>query len=338
MTRGVGAVADTGTTMRAVRALGAGGPEVLAVERVIRPVCGPGEVLVAVRLAGVNFADVNARRGTYGGAAGPRGLGRDVLGEIVAVGDGVQGLRPGLRVAGFSSSPAYAEYAVADAELVWPVPDGLADEQAAAFPTVGHTAYHLLTTAGGLRPGEDLLATAAAGGVGSLLVPLARLLGAGRVVAAAGTEGRAREALTTGATVAVDYDRLGTVAPVTLALDGVGGAVRRRALDRLAPLGRLVHFGNSCGEPEELPSPRALRERGLGVVGFHLEVLRRNGRAELARSADALLGWFTTGALTVPVHDVLPLDRAADAHRLLESRRVRGKLLLAPGTEADRGA
>lgn len=335
--------ATTATDMRIVRARAAGGPEMLAVERAAAPVCGPHDVLVAVRLAGVNFADVNARRGTYGGPPGPRGLGRDVLGEVVEVGECVRRLRPGQRVAGFSTGPAYAELAVADESLVWAVPDGVADEQAAAFPTVGQTAYHLLATAARIRPGERVLVTAAAGGVGSVVVPLARLLGAERVVAAARTTGRAALA---GADEALSYDELGArggpgrAASVDVALDGVGGEARRAALGAIAPGGRLVHFGNSSGEPETLPAPRAQRERGLGVVGFHLEVLRRHGHAALAASAERLLGWLGTGELSIPVHDVLPLERAGDAHRLLESRTVRGKLLLSVGPvpEVHRGA
>ncbi|MFC4942998.1 quinone oxidoreductase family protein [Pseudonocardia sp. GCM10023141] len=317
--------------MRMARAQAAGGPDVLRVDVVERPAIGPEDVLVAVRLAGVNFADVNARRGTYAAVTGPRGLGRDILGEVVAVGDRVEGgaLRVGLRVAGFSSTPAYAEFAVAHHTLVWPVPDAVSDEQAAAFPTVGQTAYHLMRRAGGLRTGESVLVTAAAGGVGSVAVPLATLLGAGRVVAAAGDVERAR---TAGAPEAVAYPDLASVDPVDLVLDGVGGGVRDGAVARLAPFGRLVHFGNSAATTETLPAPRALRERCLGVVGFHLDVLRRNDRPALAAAAELLMGWLAAGRLHIPVHAVLPLDRAAEAHRLLESRQVRGKVLLAVGS------
>jgi NADPH2:quinone reductase len=317
-----------------VRLHAAGGPEVLAVETAPAPVPGPGEVLVAVRFAGVNFADVNVRRATYGPAVRDergRGLGRDLLGDVVDVGPGVDAAMRGERVAGFSTGPAYAELAVCRHDLVWPVPAGVPDEQAAAFPTVGLTAFHLLSTAGRLRDGEDVLVTAASGGVGTTVVQLAHRLGAGRVVAVAATADRARAALRLGADEAATYDELAVrdaPEPVDLALDGVGGAVRRAVLDRVRPLGRLVHFGNAGGTPEELPSPRAMRERGLGVVGFHLEVLRRAGGAALADSARYLLGLLADGALTIPVQAVLPLEEAPAAHRLLESRQVHGKLLL----------
>lgn len=318
--------------MRMVQASHAGGPEVLAVHRVEQPTIGPDEVLVAVRLAGVNFADINTRRGTYVRRDGAYGLGRDVLGEVACVGARVRGLRPGQWVAGFSASPAYADYARADQSLLWPVPDAVSDEQAAALPTVGQTAYHLLTTAGRMLTGESVLITASAGGVGSVAVRLAGLLGAGRMVAAAGSFERAQCALLRGADEAVAYHELShppnLAHPVDLVLDGVGGSVRRAVLDHILPFGRLVHFGNASGEPEELPAPRQQRERGLGSIGFHLESLRRDGPSVLAESAELLFDWIANGELTIPVHEVLPLDRAADAHRLLESRRVRGKLLL----------
>jgi NADPH:quinone reductase len=323
---------SAGLPMRMVQASHAGGPEVLAVQRVEQPTIGADEVLVAVRLAGINFAEVNTRRGTYVRRGGSYGLGRDVLGEVARVGARVRGLRPGQRVAGFSASPAYADYARADQSLLWPVPDAISDEQAAALPTVGQTAYHLLTTAGRMGSGESVLITASAGGVGSVAVQLASLLGAGHVVAAAGSAERARGALLWGADEAVAYHELShppnLAHPMDLALDGVGGSVRRAVLDHISSFGRLVHFGNSSGEPEELPAPRQQRERGLGLIGFHLESLRRDGPSVLARSAELLFAWIADGELTIPVHEVLPLDRAADAHRLLESRRVRGKLLL----------
>jgi NADPH:quinone reductase len=324
--------------MRMVQALSPGGPEVLTVGHVAFPVPGPEDVLIAVRMAGVNFADVNVRRATYGRRVDTdHGLGHDVFGEVLEVGADVRGMRPGQRVAGFSNSSAYAEYAVAHHRLVWAVPDGVSDEQAAAFPTVGHTAHHLLETAGRLLPGESVLVTAAAGGVGSVVVQLAGLLGAGRVVAAAGSAERARQMLALGADEAVAYPGMAGIDPVDLALDGVGGEVRCAALDRVVPFGRLVHFGNSCSEPEELPTLRVQRERGVGVVGFHLQLLRSGGLGALAHSAGQLLGLIAEGRLTIPVHAVIPLARAADAHRMLESRQVRGKLLLSvPGTAGER--
>lgn len=318
---------------------GFGGPEVLALGTVPVPEPGPDDVQVAVALAAVNFADINARFGTYVDrkrAPVPSGLGLEFLGAITATGANVTNLSVGTRAAGFAASPAYAEYAVTPAELVWPVPEAVGDEAAASVNIVGHTTYHLLTTVGRLERGDNVLVTAAAGGVGATLVQVARLLGAGSIVAAAGSAARVELAVGLGADIGVDYsagglsDQLRARSPraMDLVLDGVGGAVRRSAFDCIAPFGRLVHFGNSSRTPEELPAPREMRERGIGVAGFHLQQLRSDRRDLLARSADALFGWLADGTLTIPVSDVLPLDRSAEAHRMLESRTVQGKLLL----------
>jgi NADPH2:quinone reductase len=318
-----------------VHAVASGGPDVLELVDVDVPEPGQDDVQIAVGLAGVNFADVNARRGTYLGAAGarPRGLGLDFYGVVLAVGSSVEHLTVGQRVAGFATTPAYAEVVVTPARLVWAVPDGVDDETAAAFPVVGHTAYHLLVSAARLLPGESVLVTAAAGGVGLTAIQVARLLGAGTVIAAAGSSERAAAGVAVGADIALDYSAgpptRAATGDVAIVLDGVGGALRSAALDCLGLFGRLVHFGNAGGEPETLPTPRQLRERQLGVVGLHLQQLRRNAPELLARSADAVLGWLAAGQLRIPVAGILPLARAADAHRLLESRQVKGKLLLA---------
>ncbi|MGH3494570.1 MAG: quinone oxidoreductase family protein, partial [Sciscionella sp.] len=302
---------------------------------VVTPEPGPTDVQVAVRLAGVNFADINARRGTYLGSNGaePRGLGLDLYGEVSAVGASVEHFTVGQRVAGFATTPAYAEFAVSPADLVWAVPDGVSDEAAASLPVVGHTAYHLLATAAKLQPGESVLITAAAGGVGATAIQVARLLGAGLIVGCAGSAARADEAVAIGADVGIDYsaaelaDGLKSAAGaagVEIVLDGVGGAVRRSALECLEMFGRLVHFGNSSGEPEELPPPRKMREREIGVVGLHLQRLRTERRDLLAHSATVLFDWLANGQLAIPVAGVLPLDHVADAHRMLESRKVKG--------------
>jgi NADPH2:quinone reductase len=314
------------------------------VDEVPEPIPAPDEVQIDVRLTGVNFADVNARRGVYAsaGAALPRGFGMDLYGVVRAVGERVDRFTVGQRVAGFSSSPSYADIAVAHQNLVWAVPDGVTEDQAAAFPTVGTTAFHLLASAARVQPGESVLITASAGGVGSVAVQIARLLGAGLVVGAAGSAARAHESVAAGADAAVDYsagrmvDALRAAtgrSAVDVVLDGVGGGVRRNALECVGLFGRLVHFGNASGEPESLPGLREMRERNIGVVGFHLQRLRTERRDHLQRSAETLLGWLEKDEFKVPVAEILPLERAADAHRLLESRQVSGKLLLRAGRE-----
>jgi NADPH2:quinone reductase len=327
--------------VKAIRMREPGGPEVLELATAEPPETGPTEVLVAVELAAVNFADVNARRATYAGRgiAFQRGLGLEVYGRVAETGVQVSGFQPGDRVAGFCRTDGYAELAACDQRLLWRVPDDIPDEQAAAFAIVGQTAYHLLHSAARLRDGDSVLITAAAGGVGTAAVQVARLLGAGLIVAAASSAERARRALPLGADAAISYyapeDLKGNLAAavgtptVAVALDAVGGAVRAQALDCLAPFGRLIQYGNSSGGAEHLPDARSLRDRLVSVGGVRLAEVR-SGAPELLRdSGDRLLGWLGQGRLRLPIAAVLPLADAAEAHRRLESRQVVGKLLLA---------
>jgi NADPH2:quinone reductase len=325
--------------MKAVQYDRHGDPSVLRVMDVDEPAPAPDEVLIDVELAGVNFADINARRGTYAarGAQPAAGLGLEVLGRITARGDEVVDLRVGDRVTGFARSPGYAEMACARAALVWRVPDGVGAEQAAALPVVGLTAALALERVGRLQPADHVLITAAAGGVGTTAIQLARVLGAEMIVAAAGTASRAATASDLGAHVTIDYssglrtaiERQG-LPPVDLVLDGVGGAVRADCLECLAPFGRLVQYGNASGAPEPLPDGRALRERSVSIGGLHLAQLRRSRPDLLDGSARRLLRWVAEDELRVPVAAVLPLEDAAEAHQRIEDRAVVGKLLLCP--------
>lgn len=316
-----------------------GRPEVLELVNVPPPRIEAGELLVAVELAGVNFADVNARRATYvsRGVRFNPGLGLEVYGHVAAVGPAVTTFQLGDRVAGFCRSPGYAEFAACDQRLLWRVPGDMPDVQAAAFPIIGQTAFHLLHSAARLRPGESVLVTAAAGGVGTTAIQVARCLGAGLITGAAGSAERAERARNLGADAAIDYSAghigeglekaTGTRA-VDVALDAVGGAVRAQVLECLAPFGRLIQYGNSCGDAEELPDARWLRERLISIGGIRLAEIRGQAPELLRSSGDQLLAWLAQGALQMQVSKVLPLSQAAEAHRRLEARHVVGKLLL----------
>jgi NADPH:quinone reductase len=316
-----------------------GGPEVLELVSAPEPAIGSSEVLVAVELAGVNFADVNTRRATYAGrgVAFQRGLGLEVYGRVAAAGPEVTGFPAGTRVAGFCSSPGYAELATCDQRLLWRIPEDLPDTAAASLLMAGQTAYHALHSAARLGQGERVLVTAAAGGVGTAAVQVARCLGAGLVVGAAGSAERADRALSHGADAALDYsgggledslERAVGTRVVDVVLDAVGGAVRAEALDCLAPFGRLIQYGNSAGGKEDLPDARSLRDRLISVGGLRLAQLRSEFPEALRASGDLVLDWAREGLLHMPVAGVLPLSEAAEAHRRLESREVIGKLLL----------
>jgi NADPH2:quinone reductase len=318
-----------------------GGTEVLGVHDLPIPKPQAGQVLIHVRLAGLNFADIQRRREALfpgGRTTYPHHLGREAMGTIAQIGAEVEDFAIGQRVAVLMpGGGAHAEFAVAPASATYAIPDSISDEQGAAFPVVGTTAYHVLRHAARAQPGEAILITAAAGGVGTTLIQMARNLGLGPVFAAAGSEERVRYACSFGADAGVDYglnrfkDSLAFLTDnrgVDVALDSVGGAIRADALDVLAPFGRLVEFGNASGLPEVIYTADGLRGRSVGVIGFSLGgVLDR--LPDLVRvGVGAILSWIEEGSLKIQVEDIVSMESAAEAHRRLETREVRGKLLL----------
>lgn len=325
--------------MKAMMVVSFGVPEGLQSREVPVPAPGPGQVLIRVQYAGINFADVNARRGRYPHRVPPIPFipGLEVAGTVEILGDRVTGLSAGQRVAAFVERGGYAELALASAQMVIPLPDDVDWQQAAAFPTISFTAFHLLTTAGHLRKGETVLIQAAAGGVGTVLVQMARLLGAERVLGTAGSPDKVRYAEGFGANRVVNYcaeDLAESVREATdghgvdLVLDAVGGSARTKSLDVLAPLGRLVMYGNASAEPEIQLSTTDLRERVITVSGFNLSIMRRTYPERALECAEMLLGWMRVRKLRIDVTRVFPLAEAAEAHRHMESRASRGKLLL----------
>ena len=280
--------------MRAVRLPRYGPPEVFEELEAPMPEPGPAEVVVSTRAAGVNFADVLQRLGLYANAPRPPYVpGFEVAGEVAAVGEGVTDLAPGARVVAMVSGGGYAEAVRAPREQVWPLPEGVDFETAAAIPVNFLTAWICLFTMGHLRADETVLVHGGAGGVGTAAVQLARRRGA-RVLATAGSEAKLRWLLQHGVELALDYrqpdwdarvrERYGA-RPLDLVLDPVGGDTQRRSVRLLAPLGRLVSYGLAgavAGPRRNLwRAWRAWRRtpryhpvqmigRNIGVFGFHL--------------------------------------------------------------------
>ena len=318
--------------MRAIQQQEFGGPEVLAVVELPIPEPGPGHVLIEVALAGVNFADTHQRRNEYLAAAElPLIPGSEVAGRRADTGERVVALTGG--------SGGYAQFALAPAEHVFAIPDGVDDGTALALLLQGVSAWHLLRTAARLQAGESVVVHAAAGGTGSLALQLARLFGAGRVIATASSDVKRELALELGADTAVDgaadglTDRLLAAnggAPVDVVLDAIGGEVFDASLLALAPFGRLVTYGVSGGTTNA-PNTRKLMRSSRSVVGFWLRhVLERPGMAE-----EALADLFTrarAGDLRAVVGATYPLTQAAQAQIDLAERRTTGKLLLDPAT------
>lgn len=339
-------------TMRAVRFHRTGGPEVLGLEEVPVPEPGAGEVLVRVRAAGINHLDVWLREGKLP-APLPHIPGSDGAGEVAGLGSGVTGIAPGERcliapmrfcgrcarcaagaqplcdafaVFGTTGPGTYAEYAVAPAASVIPLPDGLSFTDAAATPVAGLTAWHALRTRARLLSGESVLIHSAGSGLGSFAVQVARLAGA-RVLATVGDAGKAERARGLGAEVIVRGEGTDFAAEVRsmtqgrgvdVVLDHVGAAFFAANLSCLAKGGRLVTCGTTTGGDVAF-NLRDLFGPGQSILGARL-----GGMDELM----ALLDQVAAGAIRPVVDTVLPLADAAQAHRRMGSRDLFGKLVL----------
>lgn len=330
---------DLPATMRAVRVEALGGPEALRPAELAVPSLGPGEVLIRTAYASVNFADVKARRGGHHIARSvPYLPGLDVSGTVAALGEGVAGLQVGQRVAAATDGGAYAEYVKARAVLTYPLPDPNVDLREVAGIVAMMTAYNVLMRVAALQAGETVLVHAAAGGVGTLLLQLARHAGAGRVLAVVGSDAKAPVAREFGADEVIvsrggGYaDALDAAAPdgVDVVADAVGGPMFSAAFERLAPYGRIVNFGNAAGDPPVL-DPSGMHKKNLTVSGYSSGTYRKSRPEGVRRASTRMLEMHAEGSLRVPIGEVFPLDRAADAHRAIESRASTGKLLLEVG-------
>jgi len=323
--------------VRAVVVERTGGPEVLAVSELPDPVPGAGEVLVDVDAAGLNFIDVYHREGRYPLDL-PFVLGSEGAGTVRQVGEGVADVAPGDRVAwAMVRGTGYTTAAVVPAERLVPVPDGVSTEQAAAVLLQGMTAHFLCGSTYPVRPGDDVLVHAAAGGVGLLLTQLATARGA-RVVATVSTDAKAELARGAGAAEVVRYDREDVVARVRdltggqgvqAVFDGVGRDTFEASLDCLARRGVLVLFGASSG-PVPPVDPMALQSHGSVFLTRPTLGDYVHDRAELLERAQAVLHAVRDGRLDVRIGARYRLEDAARAHEDLQARRTTGKSLLLP--------
>lgn len=320
--------------MKAIRYHQTGGPEVLSLDEVPTPEPGPGEVLIRVAAAGVNYADLLQRQGVYPIPGGlPAAPGFEVAGTVVAHGPGVSEPPIGSRVVSGLQGGGYAEYIATPAAVALLIPESLGFAEATALFVQGLTAYGLLTSAGRLQPGETVLVHAAAGGVGSLAVQLAKAREA-VVIGAASAPAKLDLIRSLGADAAVGYaqpDWAEVVRAATggrgvdVVLESVGGAIGAASLDLLAPGGRLVVYGSASGEPVSVPT-QALIYRGLSVVGYSMGA--QMAPQEMAAGLQALVGAAAEGRLKPLVGLRLPLAEAAAAHRAMGERKTTGKVVL----------
>ncbi|MEW2044657.1 zinc-binding dehydrogenase [Streptomyces sp. NBC_00377] len=325
--------------MRIVRHHEFGAPSVLRVEEAEKPSPGPGEVLIRAEAIGVNFAECQRRQGipVGGPATLPGSPGGDVAGTVEAVGEGVTGVRAGDRVVTGVGSDGYAEYVVTRADWLFVIPEGIDAGQATSLPIPAQTAYHVIVTAGRLQPGESVLVTAAAGGIGHLLVQMARALGAGKVLAAVGSQAKLDFVASLGADFTVDYSQDGWEEKVRaatggqgvdLVLETVGGDILTKSVNLTAAFGRTVVYGTAGGDVPAIEVGDIFDNRA--VMGFSMWGVMRHRPDDMARGARELLDMVASGAVRPVVHAELPLEEAAAAHGLMEARAQLGRVVLVP--------
>jgi len=323
--------------MKAIRIHSLGGPEVLRCKEIPDPEPGPGQALVRIETAGLNFIDVYFRTGLYKGPVPPFVLGQEAAGTVAALGPGVTEVAVGDRVAYIGVHGAYAELAAVPAARLVKLPDGVSTRQGAAAMLQGITAHYLACSTYPLKPGDACLVHAAAGGVGQLLCQIAKLRGA-RVFGTTSTEEKARLAREAGADEVILYTQQDFAAEakrltggrgVQVVYDGVGKTTFDKSLDSLAPRGMMVLFGAASG-PVPPFDPSILNTKGslyLTRPSLHLYIAARE---ELMQRASDVLGWIAEGKLRLSIGLELPLAEADEAHRALEGRKTTGKVLLVP--------
>ena len=315
--------------MRAIQQTEFGGPEVLKLVDIPRPEPADGELLIRVTRAGLNYADTHNRENTY---LAPASLPQVPGGEVAGVREDT-----GERVVALCGSGGYAEYATANERLAFPIPDDVDDGTALALIVQGLTAWHLFRTSARLAEGESVVVQAAAGGVGTLAVQLAKPLGAARVIGVASTQEKRALALELGADVAIpaDPDGMGERIveanggrKVDVVLEMSGGEVFEQSLSAVAPFGRLAVFGAASGTTNKVETGR-LMAGSRAVIGFWLiHCITRPGM--LAEPLAELFERVGRGELRAIVGKTYPLGEITRAHADMQARRTSGKLLLDP--------
>jgi len=323
--------------MKAIRVHQNGGPEVLRLVEVPKPSPGPGEILIRVEAIGVNFIDVYQRKGLYKVAA-PFTPGQEAAGTVEAIGAEVVDFAAGDRVACYHPGLAgYAEFAVAPADRVVALPEGVSAHQGAALLLQGMTAHYLATSTYPLKAGDACLVHAAAGGVGLLLCQIAKRRDA-LVFGTASTEAKAALVLVAGANEVIRYTeqdfeteitRLTGGVGVQVVYDSVGKTTFDKGLRCLARRGMMVLYGQSSG-PVAPVDPQLLNQLGSLFLTRPMLAHYVATRRELEQRSGDLLHWVLDKTLQLRIEHEYPLARAADAHTELEARRTTGKVLLVP--------
>lgn len=323
--------------MKAVMVTSFGGPEVLKVVDVDIPTVKSNQVLIKVVATSVNFADIKSRYGQYHNAGEPPFIpGLDATGIIEAVGSEVEHLKVGQRVIAFPENGSYAEYVVANQNLVFVLPDNVDFDIAAACPIVSFTSYKLLADVARLQPGETVVIHAAAGGIGTTAIQLAKILGAGCVIGTVGNENKISIAQEAGADHVICYEKEDFVQEVNritngqgadVILDSIAGTVAEKSLDCLAYYGRLVNFGISGGSAGQFYT-KDLHSSCRSVLGFSFGTTRNKRPELLLDTAEKVLHLIAQEQLKMKIGKQFMLEDAQEAHHWVESRQSTGKVLL----------
>jgi NADPH2:quinone reductase len=322
--------------MKVVRVHEYGGVEALSYEDVEKPEPGEGEARVKVEASGVNFIDIYHRIGRYQGSL-PFTLGQEAGGIVDAVGPNVTDVSPGDRVVYADVQGSYAEYAIVPAWYLAPVPKEVDVEHATAVMEQGLTAHYLTHSTYPIQQGETALVHAASGGVGHLLVQIAKLRGA-HVIGTVSTEEKAALAREAGADDVINYSKLDFEAEVKrltnnkgvdVVYDSVGKDTFEKGLNCLRRRGYMVLFGQSSGPAPQI-DPQILNPKGSLYLTRPTLGHYTADRTELLERVNDLFSWMAAGKLNVRVDKTFPLSNAADAHQYLEGRKSKGKVLLIP--------
>ena len=310
--------------MKAVRVKGFGGVDQLELVELPDPEPQPGQVRVRVEACGLNYADVMQREGLYPGGPKPPYISGLEAAGVVEAGDS---LPAGIRVMALAGSGCHAELVCVNAAACVPCPKSMSFIEAAAFPVQYLTAYHALTTLGRAEAGETVLIHAAAGGVGTAAVQIAKLLGL-HVIGTASSEEKRKRILDLGADEAFSYEDFDHKRGPTLILESIGGDIFRRSLAILPSLGRLVVYGASSKDVQPVDTLK-LFFRSQAIIGLHLNAVFERPTL-MAESLRRLFGWIEEGKLKIQVGHTLPLAEIRQAHELISSRQSYGKIVLLP--------
>ena len=310
-----------------------GDADVLEYTEVEIPKISEKEVLIKTEYTSVNYADIKQRIGNKGEGVFPLTLGLDVAGTIEEV-SGDSPFSKGDRVIAFPKGGSYAEYVVANERLVFKIPDSLSFKQAATAPTVSILAYILIHEIGQVKKTDTIVIHSAAGGVGSMLVQLAKQAGLKKIIGTVGNLNKEDYVKNLGADVVCTYEtfvdevlKSTSNLGATVIFDSVAGEVTSKSLECLALYGTLVQFGNSSGKPGNFKTSD-VHNSCRNIKGFSLGTTRKHDPARLGDVAEKVLELFATEKIALPIAGVFDLSEAAQAHKLIESRDYQGKVLI----------